>query len=121
MSDRWQKKTDRLDESAATRALLAATGIAAGDLTAMTAAIARRGWRWRITGDGTTNPHLCAAAIFSSRSGDVPWTEEQGDGPAAALGEAFARALSSPPPEDGEVAITHRDDWRFGDAPRVDG
>jgi len=121
MTERWQKQTDRLDESAATRALLAATGIAASDLAAMTAAIARRGWRWHITGGDTTNPHLCVAAIFNSRSGDVPWTEGQGDGPAAALGEAFARALSSPPPENGEVAIPHRNDWRSGEAPRLAG
>lgn len=115
MSERWQRQTDELDESRVTEALLASTGIAAGDLPAIIAAIARRGWSWRITGGAGTDPRLCSAAIIVPWRDSTPWTEGTGDTPAVALGEALARAIANPPPANGEIARNGLRDWGIDD------
>jgi hypothetical protein len=121
MDERWHKQTDRLDESTATRALLIAAGIVAGDLAAITAAIVRRGWAWRISGGDPTDPGRCSAAIVVPWHNARPWAEGQGDEPAAALGEALARVIANPPPEDIEVAKRGRRTWLVDDRPGVLG
>jgi hypothetical protein len=118
VSERWQRQTDELDEAAATRAILIAAGIPSGDLSAITAEIARRGWIWRLSGGGTVDPHLCSAAIVIPWRDSTPWTEGQGTGPAAALGEAFARAVTNPPPENGEIVHGTPRDWRLDERTR---
>jgi hypothetical protein len=121
MDERWQKQTDQLDESAATQALLTATGIATGDLAAITASIVRRGWAWRLTGGDPANPDRCSAAIIGPWHDATPWAEGQGDGPAAALGQALARAIANPPPDDVEIAKRGSRIWRVDDRPRALG
>lgn len=118
MSDRWHRQTDELDETSATRAILIAAGIPSSDLTAITSEIARRGWVWRLSGGGTSNPHLCSAAIVIPWRDSTPWTEGLGDGPVAALGEAFARAIANPPPANGEIARTTTREWGHEDRMR---
>ncbi len=119
MSERWQKQTDELDEATAAEALLVATGIATGDLAAITASIARLGWVWRLSGGGTASSRSCSAAIVIPWRDSTPWTEGHGDGPAAALGQAFARAIVNPPPENGEIARTDPRDWGMDERSRL--
>jgi hypothetical protein len=121
MNERWQKQTDQLDESAATQALLTATGIATGDLPAIIASTVRRGWIWRLSGGDPADPDRCSAAIIVPWHDGTPWTEGEGDAPAAALGQALARAIANPPPDHLEVAKRGPRIWRVDNLPREMG